>query len=122
MQVMITSEHNSNRYEYLYSAKRGSNDWINGFKGNSELVLNVAKKDLFPNIIYSCVVQDDENNGELNEPKAAVGDVMDEDEYEVFNLPIIHRKNRLAAILFLMLLMYKLLSKLFKIDEMQGKL
>ncbi|XVF84032.1 hypothetical protein PTKIN_Ptkin16aG0542100 [Pterospermum kingtungense] len=71
----------------LYSAKRGYNDSIKGFKGYSDLVFNTAEE----------VVEDDENNGEPNEHKAALdvnGDATDEDEYEVFNLRIIHRKNR----------------------------
>ncbi|XWS07630.1 hypothetical protein CRYUN_Cryun41cG0005800 [Craigia yunnanensis] len=96
------SEHKSNKC--LYSAKRGSNVWINGFKGDSDLVHKIAKKGLLPNTIDSFGVEDDEDNGELSEPQAAAdeeGDATDElltysnvDEYEVFDLRIIHRKNR----------------------------
>ncbi|XP_022764996.1 dual specificity tyrosine-phosphorylation-regulated kinase 4-like isoform X2 [Durio zibethinus] len=92
------SEHESN--QNLYSAKRGSNDWIDGFKGDSDLVHKIAEKDLLLN--YG--VEDEEDNGELNESQVAAdeeGDAMDEvrmysneDEYEVFHLRIIHRKNR----------------------------
>ncbi|XWS56734.1 hypothetical protein CRYUN_Cryun09bG0110900 [Craigia yunnanensis] len=96
------SEHKSNKY--LCSAKRGSNNWIDGFEGDSDLVHKIAKRDLLPNTVDGYGVEDDEENGELSEPQAAAdeeGDATDEllmysneDEYEVFNLQIVHRKNR----------------------------
>ncbi|KAK6227790.1 Protein kinase domain - like 10 [Theobroma cacao] len=96
------SEHKSDKN--VYSAKRGSNDWIDGFEDASDLVHKIAEKDLFPNTIDSYGVEDDEDNGELSEPKAAAdgedntGDELlmysNEEEYEVFNLRIVHRKNR----------------------------
>ncbi|XP_022748211.1 dual specificity tyrosine-phosphorylation-regulated kinase 4-like [Durio zibethinus] len=98
----IASEHKSNKY--LYSAKRGSNDWINGFKSDSDLVHKIAEKDLLPTTIDSYGGEDEEDNVELCESQASPdeeGDATDEplmysnvDEYEVFDLRIIHRKNR----------------------------
>lgn len=100
------SEHKS--YMNLDSAKRGSNDWIDGFKGDSDLVHKIAKNDLLPNAIDGYGIEVDEDNGEPSEPQVDAdeeGDATDElqmysneDEYEVFNLRIVHRKNRLANI------------------------
>ncbi|XP_022744512.1 mitogen-activated protein kinase kinase kinase 1-like isoform X1 [Durio zibethinus] len=96
------SEHKSNKN--LYSARRGSNDWIDGFKGDSNLVHKIGEKDLLQKTVDGYGVEGDEYYGELSEPQAAAeeeGDATDEllmysndDEYEVFNLRIIHRKNR----------------------------
>ncbi|OMO76021.1 hypothetical protein COLO4_25732 [Corchorus olitorius] len=96
------SEHKSNKN--LYSSQRSSIDWIDGFKGASDLVDKIADKDVLPNTIDSYGVEDDEDNGEVIEPKAAADQVNDatdellmysnEDEYEVFNLRIVHRANR----------------------------
>ncbi|XVF24141.1 hypothetical protein REPUB_Repub13aG0101600 [Reevesia pubescens] len=98
----IASEHKLNKN--LHSAKRGSIDWIDGFKDDSNLVHKIAKKDLLPDAIDCYGVEDDEDNGELTEPQAAADEegnstdellmYSNEDEYEIFNLQIIHRKNR----------------------------
>ncbi|XVE99764.1 hypothetical protein REPUB_Repub03eG0229100 [Reevesia pubescens] len=64
------SEHISRKN--LHLAKRGSNDWIDGFKGDSDLLHKIAKSEHMDELLmYS-----------------------NEDECEVFNLRIIHRKNR----------------------------
>ncbi|TYI08271.1 hypothetical protein ES332_A10G288100v1 [Gossypium tomentosum] len=83
-----------------YTAKRVSNDWIDGFIGDSDLVNKISEKSLLPDTIDTNEVED----GELNEPQVATNEEVDatdellmysnEDEYEVFNLRIIHRKNR----------------------------
>ncbi|KAK8277710.1 hypothetical protein V6Z12_D10G290300 [Gossypium hirsutum] len=90
-----------------YTAKRGSNDWIEGFIGDSDLVNKISEKSLSPDTIDTNEVED----GELNEPQVATneeGDATDEllmysneDEYEEFNLRIVHRKNRSVLYFFL---------------------
>ncbi|XVE52491.1 hypothetical protein DITRI_Ditri02bG0126300 [Diplodiscus trichospermus] len=101
----INVDYNRTSNKNLYSAKRSSNDWINGFKGDSDLVHKIAEKDLLPNTIDGYgVEEDDEENGELSEPQAAANEeggatdellmYSNEDEYEVFDLRIVHRKNR----------------------------
>ncbi|KAE8722819.1 transducin family protein [Hibiscus syriacus] len=84
----------------FYSARRGSNDLIDEFGGDSELVNKISEKKLLPDSVDSNEVED----GKLSELQDAAneeGDAMDElqmysneDEYEVFDLRIIHRKNR----------------------------
>ncbi|GLT89188.1 hypothetical protein SLE2022_071830 [Rubroshorea leprosula] len=87
-----------------YSVKKGSGDeWVWGFKGISDFPHKIAETDFLPNIITSYGVEDTEN-GKLEPKGAADEEVNDsdelamyntsEDEYEVFNLRIIHRKNR----------------------------
>lgn len=98
------AQHKINKTNYC--AKRGStNDWVEEFKGSPDLHVKVAEKDFIPNGINSYEFGDGgKGNAEPHEPDApAEGeDVTDEllmdnthdDEYEVFNLRIIHRKNR----------------------------
>ncbi|GMI87276.1 hypothetical protein HRI_002396900 [Hibiscus trionum] len=84
----------------LYSARRGSNDLFDGFGGDSDLVNKISEKKLLPDTTEGNEVED----GELGELEAAAneeGDATDElqmysneDEYAVFDLRIIHRKNR----------------------------
>ncbi|XP_041009530.1 LOW QUALITY PROTEIN: dual specificity tyrosine-phosphorylation-regulated kinase 2-like [Juglans microcarpa x Juglans regia] len=89
-----------------YSAKRGcSNDWVEGFKDSHHFNVKVAEKDFIPNGIDSYEFGDGGKvNSEPSKPEAAAEgeDFIDdllmydthEDEYEVFDLRIIHRKNR----------------------------
>ncbi|KAK4579529.1 hypothetical protein RGQ29_029268 [Quercus rubra] len=89
-----------------YSVKRGStNDWVEDCKGSPDFHIKVAEKDFVPNGIESYEFEDSGKvNVEPQEPDAAAEaeDVTDEllmyntndDEYEVFDLRIIHRKNR----------------------------
>ena len=92
-----------------YSVKRGStNDWVEDCKGSPDFHIKVAEKDFVPNGIQSYEFEDSGKvNVEPQEPDAAAEaeDVTDEllmyntndDEYEVFDLRIIHRKNRLVG-------------------------
>ncbi|KAJ7959644.1 Kinase family protein [Quillaja saponaria] len=81
-------------------------DWDKGFKESSNLTVKVAEADPMSNQIYNYEVGNDGKlSGECEEPEAS-GDgndaAVDEllmydthgDEYEVFDLRIIHRKNR----------------------------
>ncbi|KAG6735046.1 hypothetical protein I3842_01G301000 [Carya illinoinensis] len=89
-----------------YSAKRGcSNDWVEGFKDSHHFNVKVAEKDFIPNGVDSYEFGDGGKvNSEPSKPEAAAEgeDFIDdllmydthEDEYEVFDLRIIHRKNR----------------------------
>lgn len=89
-----------------YPVKRGStNDWVEDCKGSPDFHIKVAEKDFIPNGIESYEFEDGGKvNAEPQEPDAAAEgeDVTDEllmyntndDEYEVFDLRIIHRKNR----------------------------
>ncbi|XP_041000448.1 serine/threonine-protein kinase ppk15-like isoform X2 [Juglans microcarpa x Juglans regia] len=88
-----------------YSAKRGpSNDLVEGFKSCPDLNMEVSEKDFIPNGIDSYDVGDGvKSNAESHKPAASTEeDFIDEllmyaaheDEYEVFDLRIIHRKNR----------------------------
>ncbi|KAF5467439.1 hypothetical protein F2P56_017264 [Juglans regia] len=89
-----------------YSAKRGcSNDWVEGFKDSHHFNVKVAEKDFIPNGIDSYEFGDGGKvNSEPSKPEAAAEgeDFIDDllmydthdDEYEVFDLRIIHRKNR----------------------------
>lgn len=82
------------------SSKRGSrSDWIEGIKNASEII---------PNGIDNYELDSGEVNGESHELNAATDEEAinadellmydaQEDEYEVFNLRIIHRKNRFVA-------------------------
>uniref|UniRef100_A0A2N9GLA1 Protein kinase domain-containing protein n=1 Tax=Fagus sylvatica TaxID=28930 RepID=A0A2N9GLA1_FAGSY len=86
--------------------KRDSpNDWVEECKGLSDLHVKVSEKDFIPNGIDSYEFEDSGKvNEEPHEPDAAAEgeDVTDEllmcntneDEFEVFDLRIIHRKNR----------------------------
>ncbi|XP_031264220.1 serine/threonine-protein kinase minibrain isoform X1 [Pistacia vera] len=88
-----------------YSIKReSSNEWTEGFKDTSNFHVKDAKKDFMSNGIDGFDIGDFEFNG-LHEPKSdADGDDVNahdllmydnhEEEYEIFNLRIIHRKNR----------------------------
>lgn len=90
---------------FLFKMRNGD-DWLQGFKCSSDFTQKKSETDHFlPDIIDSFGAEDAEENGELDSPKAAAdGEVNDtddlamynshEDEYEVFNLRIIHRKNR----------------------------
>ncbi|KAK8485379.1 hypothetical protein V6N13_038889 [Hibiscus sabdariffa] len=78
----------------LYLTRRGSNDLIDGFGGDSDLVNKISEK------IDSNEAEDGEL-GDLQDAANEEGDATDElqmysneDEYEVFDLRIIHRKNR----------------------------
>ncbi|KAG2723906.1 hypothetical protein I3760_02G192900 [Carya illinoinensis] len=88
-----------------YSAKQGSsNDLVEGFKSSPDLNMEVYEKDFIPNGIDSYEVGDGgKSNAESHKPAASTEeDFIDEllmyatheDEYEVFDLRIIHRKNR----------------------------
>ncbi|XP_059457920.1 uncharacterized protein LOC132187584 [Corylus avellana] len=98
------AQHNKNKTNYC--AKGGSpKDWVGGFKGSPDLHVKVAEKDFIPNGIDSFEFEEGgKGNAEPHESDApAEGeDVTDEllmynthdDEYELFDLKIIHRKNR----------------------------
>lgn len=88
--------------------KSSSSDWIEGFKCSSDLHVKGAEKDFMGNEINNYCLGDDEENGELCWPKAdADGDDIITpdllkydnlgDEYEIFNLRIVHRKNRFVG-------------------------
>lgn len=93
-----------------YSANNSlTNDWFEGSKGSSDKHIKVTEKDFTVNGIYD---YDVDNSGKINEeinaPEAAAdGDDVPadeilmydthEDEYEVFDLRIIHRKNRFVG-------------------------
>ncbi|KAK2635393.1 hypothetical protein Ddye_030185 [Dipteronia dyeriana] len=96
--------HLRNNKDSNYSNKRGSRkNWIDGLKDTSNLHVKVSEKNFMPN---GNDLRDGEfNGGGLHEPKAGAEEegvnandllVFDnhEDEYEIFNLRIIHRKNR----------------------------
>ncbi|XP_039067559.1 shaggy-related protein kinase beta-like isoform X1 [Hibiscus syriacus] len=77
-----------------------SNDFIDGFGGDSDFVNKISEKKLLPDTIDSNEVEDGEL-GELQDAANEEGDATDalqmysnEDECEVFDLRIIHRKNR----------------------------
>ncbi|XP_039009981.1 serine/threonine-protein kinase ppk15-like isoform X2 [Hibiscus syriacus] len=84
----------------LYSARRGSNDLIDGFGCDSDLANKISEEKLITDTVDGNEVED----GELGEPEATANEEGDatyelqmysnEDEYEVFDLRIIHRKNR----------------------------
>lgn len=88
------------------SSKRGSSiDWIEGFKGSSDLHFKGAEKALMPAEIDNSDTRDGEVNGALHEGKADADEhgvttpdllMFDnlEEECEIFHLRIIHRKNR----------------------------
>lgn len=83
---------------FLFETGNGD-DWLEGFKGGSEFPRKVSETDHFlPDIIDSFGVEEDEEKGEFDAPNADAADLAMcssiEDEYEVFNLRIIHRKNR----------------------------
>jgi len=98
------AQHKINKTNYC--VKSGcTNDGVEGFKGSPDLNVKVAEKDFIPNGIDSYEFGDGgKGSAEPHEPDApAEGeDVTDEllmyntqdDEYEVFDLRIIHRKNR----------------------------
>ncbi|KAF3433433.1 hypothetical protein FNV43_RR24535 [Rhamnella rubrinervis] len=99
--------HKSTNKSFNNSANRGStDDWVEGSKGSSDQQFKVADKDFLLNGIYNYDVDNGEKvNEEINAPEAAAnGDCVSadeilmydtrEDEYEVFDLRIIHRKNR----------------------------
>ncbi|BBG98060.1 Protein kinase superfamily protein [Prunus dulcis] len=86
-------------------SKSSKNDRVENFKGSSGLDGKVVEKDFMQKGIDGYGVGDSEVNEEPCEPEAAAdGDGVDtdevliynanEDEYEVFELRIIHRKNR----------------------------
>ncbi|CAB4270947.1 unnamed protein product [Prunus armeniaca] len=86
-------------------SKSSENDRVENFKGSSGLDGKVVEKDFMQKGIDGYGVGDSEVNEEPCEPEAAAdGDGVDtdevlmynanEDEYEVFELRIIHRKNR----------------------------
>ncbi|BFG22846.1 hypothetical protein CerSpe_091200 [Prunus speciosa] len=86
-------------------SKSSKNDQVENFKGSSGLDGKVVEKDFMQKGIDGYGVGDSEVNEEPCEPEAAAdGDGVDtdevlmynanEDEYEVFELRIIHRKNR----------------------------
>ncbi|KAG5237453.1 dual specificity tyrosine-phosphorylation-regulated [Salix suchowensis] len=93
----IAHVHMGNKNANYYCKKGLNSDWIEGFKSTSDIIENVI--DDFQ------VGDGGEVNGEAHELEAAIGgeDVNSdellrcynqEDEYEVFNLRVIHRKNR----------------------------
>ncbi|KAJ6720583.1 DUAL SPECIFICITY PROTEIN KINASE [Salix viminalis] len=93
----IAHVHMGNKNANYYCKKGLNSDWIEGFKSTSEIIENVI--DDFQ------AGDGGEVNGEAHELEAAIGreDVNadellrcynQEDEYEVFNLRVIHRKNR----------------------------
>ncbi|KAJ6325095.1 hypothetical protein OIU76_012223 [Salix suchowensis] len=93
----IAHLHVGNKNANYYCKKGLNSDWIEGFKSTSDIIENVI--DDFQ------VGDGGEVNGEAHELEAAIGgeDVNSdellrcynqEDEYEVFNLRVIHRKNR----------------------------
>ncbi|KAJ6432510.1 hypothetical protein OIU84_019697 [Salix udensis] len=93
----IAHVHMGNKNANYYCKKGLNSDWIEGFKSTSDIIENVI--DDFQ------VGDGGEVNGEAHELEAAIGgeDVNadellrcynQEDEYEVFNLRVIHRKNR----------------------------
>lgn len=96
-----------------YAVKRGStNDWVEDCKGSPDFHIKVAEKDFIPDGIESYEVEDGGKiNAEPQEPDAVAEgeDVADEllmyntndDEYDVFDLRIIHRKNRFVGNSFL---------------------
>jgi hypothetical protein len=98
------AQHKINKTNYC--VKSGcTNDGVEGFKGSPDLNVKVAEKDFITNGIDSYEFGDGgKGSAEPHEPDApAEGeDVTDEllmyntqdDEYEVFDLRIIHRKNR----------------------------
>ncbi|KAL6131609.1 hypothetical protein ACLB2K_069983 [Fragaria x ananassa] len=92
---------NRRRKSSSYSPKRSStNGWLE--KGSSDLHGKVAEKDLRPNGIDSSEVGNSDVNEESHDPEAATDEDSnevfmqntDENEYEVFDLRVIHRKNR----------------------------
>lgn len=95
---------NRRRKSSSYSPKRSSTSgWLE--KGSSDLHGKVAEKDLRPNGIDSSEVGNSDVNEESHDPEAATdedsNDVFmhntDENEYEVFDLRVIHRKNRFVG-------------------------
>ncbi|XP_011035935.1 PREDICTED: uncharacterized protein LOC105133583 isoform X2 [Populus euphratica] len=93
----IAHVHMGNENANYYCKKGLNSDWIEGFKSTSDIIENVI--DDFE------VGDGGEVNGEAHELEAAIGgediDAAEllmyynqEDEYEVFNLRVIHRKNR----------------------------
>lgn len=86
-----------------YSPRRSSTkDWFENVKGSSDLHGKVAEKDLRPNGVEISEVGNNDVNEESHDPEAATdedGDDVfmyntDENDYEVFDLRVIHRKNR----------------------------
>ena len=87
-----------------------TNYWAESFDNSSDLHDKVAKKDFMSNGINKYEVGNYEMNEEANELKAAKNSEDDaadeilmcdthEDDFEVFDLRIIHRKNRFVGIL-----------------------
>ncbi|XP_044509824.1 probable serine/threonine-protein kinase dyrk1 isoform X2 [Mangifera indica] len=99
------SFHHGNKKTSGYSINRhSSNEWIEGFKDASNFHVKDIKKDFMSNGIDGYDIGDFKFNG-LNESKADedgedvnANDLLmcdnHEEEYEIFNLRIIHRKNR----------------------------
>ncbi|KAL5799618.1 hypothetical protein ACOSQ4_032502 [Xanthoceras sorbifolium] len=88
---------------HLRTNRGSSNDWIDGFKDTSNLHVKVSEKNFMPNGINGYDIRDGDFNVGLHEPKAGAEEedvnandllVFDNHEYEIFNLRIIHRKNR----------------------------
>lgn len=113
--------HKSIDKSFNYSANRGlTNHWVEGSKGSSGQHFKVTEKDFILNGIYNYGVDNGEKvNEEISALEAAANDddvpadeilMYDtrEDEYEVFDLRIIHRKNRFVG--------HTLLAKFFIIS------
>ncbi|XP_024177338.2 LOW QUALITY PROTEIN: mitogen-activated protein kinase pmk-3-like [Rosa chinensis] len=82
-----------------YSPKRSSTKgWLENVKGSSDLHGKIAEKDIRPDGIDSSEVGNSDVNEESHDPDEDIDEVSmyktDENEYEVFDLRVIHRKNR----------------------------
>ncbi|GLT92964.1 hypothetical protein SLE2022_107730 [Rubroshorea leprosula] len=89
-----------------HSVEKGSEyECVEEFKAGSDFPCKNAEADFLTNIVTSYGVEDTKENRKLDEPKAAANEEVNdddelamyntkEDEYEVFNLRIYHRKNR----------------------------
>lgn len=95
-----------NKNSRNFIAKSGSNDLAEGFKGTSVQESNDVESFSFPTDKGDCEMKYERRAGkDHHEPQAGINEEdasaddnwfchTNEDEYEVFNLRIIHRKNR----------------------------
>lgn len=101
-------QHKGMNKSVYYGAKKGStNYWVGGLNGSTGLSVKVPDKDFMFNKNSKYEVANCDINRAINEPEAAensegvVNEILAyttrEDEYEVFDLRIVHRKNRFVS-------------------------
>lgn len=103
-----SAQHKGTNKSVYYGAKKGStNHWVGGLNGSTGLSVKVPDKGFMFNKNSKYEVENCDMNRAINEPEAAensegvVNEILAyttcEDEYEVFDLRIVHRKNRFVS-------------------------